>query len=89
MFNMLVAAESDKANFVDVVIPSWGWPMLIAVFVAALLIDLLLRHKTAHAVEPKEALQQSALWLALGLSFSGVIYLMFKGQVEGSSAAIE
>ena len=89
MFNMFVASAEEITNFVNVDIPSWGWPMLIAVFVAALLIDLLLRHKTAHAVEPKEALQQSALWLALGLGFSGVIYLMFKGQGAGSSAAIE
>ena len=89
MLNMLFASAEESKKFVDVVIPWWGWEMLIAVFVGALLIDLLLRHKTAHVVEPKEALQQTAMWLALGLGFSVVIYAMFRGQGKGTSAAIE
>ena len=89
MFNMLITTAEESKKFVDVVIPWWGWEMLIAVFVGALLIDLLLRHKTAHVVEPKEALQQTAMWIALGLSFSVVIYAMFRGQGQGTSAAIE
>lgn len=85
----LIASGADKAKFVDVTVPKWGWPMLISVFVGALMIDLLLRHRKAHVIDTKEALRQSLLWMALGLGFSVVIYLMFKGQGKGSSAAIE
>ena len=89
MFNMLIAAESDKANFVDVVIPSWGWPMLLVVITGALLIDLLVFHRKAHVIGIREAAIESAIWISLGLAFTGVIYAMFNGQGEGSSSAIE
>ena len=86
---MLIAAESDNANFVDVVIPSWGWPMLLVVIAGALLIDLLVFHRKAHVIGIREAAIESAIWIGLGLAFTGVIYAMFNGQGEGSSSAIE
>ena len=89
MLNMLIAAESDKANFVDVVIPSWGWPMLLVVIAGALLIDLLVFHRKAHVIGIREAAIESAVWISLGLAFTGVIYAMFNGQGEGSASAIE
>ncbi|GBL21507.1 inner membrane protein alx [Acidimicrobiaceae bacterium] len=33
MFNMFVTSAEESKKFVDVVIPWWGWEMLIAVFV--------------------------------------------------------
>ena len=59
MLNMLIAAESDKANFVDVAIPSWGWPMLLVVIAGALLIDLLVFHRKAHCIGIREAAIES------------------------------
>ena len=50
MFNMLFAAGSKNENFVDVVIPSWGWPMLLVVIAGALMIDLLVFHRKAHVI---------------------------------------
>jgi len=89
MLKMLIAAESDKANFVDVVIPSWGWPMLLVVIAGALLVDLLVFHRKAHVIGIREAAIESAVWISLGLAFTGVIYAMFNGQGEGSASAIE
>ncbi len=89
MLNMLIVASAEQDNFVDVVIPSWGWPMLLTIFFLALTIDLLLRHRTAHTVNPKEAVLQTAIWITLGLGFAGVIYAMFQGQGEGTSSVTE
>ena len=89
MFNMLFAAGSEKENFVDVVIPSWGWPMLLVVIAGALMIDLLVFHRKAHVIGIREAAVESAVWIGLGLAFTGVIAWMFADQGEGASSAIE
>ena len=89
MLNMLFAAGTEKENFVDVVIPSWGWPMLLVVVAGALMIDLLVFHRKAHVIEIREAAIESAVWIGLGLAFTGVIAWMFSGQGEGTSSAVE
>lgn len=89
MLNMLFAAENESTNFVDVVIPSWGWPMLLAVIAGALLVDLLVFHRKAHVIGIREAAIESAIWIGLGLAFTGVIFAMFNSQGAGSASAIE
>ena len=89
VINSLVSAASDNTNFVDVDVPSWGWPMLIGVIAVALLVDLLVFHRKAHVVEIREAAIESAVWVGLGLAFTGVIAWMFSGQGEGGAAAVE
>ena len=86
---MLFAASTGNENFVDVVIPSWGWPMLLVVIAGALMIDLLVFHRKAHVIGIREAAIESAVWIGLGLAFTGVIAWMFAGQGEGGSSAIE
>jgi tellurite resistance protein TerC len=86
---VLVAAASDSSKFVDVNVPEWGWPMLVGVIAAALLVDLLIFHRKAHVVEIREAAIESAVWVGLGLAFTGVIAWMFAGQGEGGAAAVE
>ena len=88
MFNMF-AASAKNENFVDVVIPAWGWPMLMVVIAGALMIDLLVFHRKAHVIGIREAAIESAIWISLGLAFTGVIAWMFTGQGEGTSSAIE
>ena len=89
MMNMLFAASTGNENFVDVVVPSWGWPMLLVVIAGALMIDLLVFHRKAHVIGIREAAIESAVWIGLGLAFTGVIAWMFAGQGEGGSSAIE
>jgi tellurite resistance protein TerC len=84
-----VAAGSESTNFVDVDVPTWGWPMLLGVISVALLVDLLVFHRKAHVVEIREAAIESAVWVGLGLAFTGVIAWMFAGQGEGGAAAVE
>ena len=85
----LVGASAGSDAFVDVDVPWWGWEMLLGVIAVALLVDLLVFHRKAHVVEIKEAAIESAVWVGLGLGFTGVIYLMFAGQGAGGGAAVE
>ena len=54
-------------------VPLWIWGALIAVIVAMLLVDLFM-HRDGHAIEAKEALTWSAIWVACGLAVGGVIW---------------
>ena len=51
--------------------------------------SLLVFHRKAHVVEIKEAAIESAIWVGLGLAFTGVIAWMFAGQGQGGAAAVE
>lgn len=89
MLNVLTAAGADKGNFVDVAVPAWGWPMLLALIVGALIVDLLVFHRKAHVIGVREAAVESAIWISLGLFFAGVVAWMFSGQGQGAEAAVE
>jgi tellurite resistance protein TerC len=85
----VLGASSEGGTFVDVAVPEWGWPLLLGVITAALLIDLLVFHRTAHVVEIREAAVESAVWVGLGLAFTGVLAWMFADQGEGGAVAVE
>jgi tellurite resistance protein TerC len=74
----LIASEALSQDFVDVVVPAWGWPMLLLVIAGLLLADLLLVHRKAHVVEMREAAIESAVWISFGLAFTFVIWGMFE-----------
>jgi tellurite resistance protein TerC len=81
----LAALASDSTeNFADFTVPIWAWVAFIG-FVSVLLIaDLLLVHRSAHVISTKEAAIESGVWIAIGLSFTGVMYAW-----HGSAAAGE
>ncbi|MQC24777.1 MAG: TerC family protein [Chloroflexi bacterium] len=85
----LLAEPASAGDFADVIVPAWGWPMLIGVITLALLIDLFVFHRQAHVIEIREAAIESAGWVGLGLAFSGVIWWMFADQGKGTAAALE
>ena len=85
----MFSATSGSENFVDVDVPVWGWPLLLAIITVALLVDLLVFHRKAHVVQIREAALESAVWVGLGLAFTGVVAWMFAGQGEGGPAAVE
>ncbi|MEY4068271.1 MAG: hypothetical protein RLZZ332_607 [Actinomycetota bacterium] len=84
----MIAAVSG-GDYVDLSVPAWAWVALIAVIGIALLVDLLVVHRRAHVVQLREAAIESGIWVGLGLSITAVIYVMFTGQGEGSSASVE
>jgi len=89
VIDAVLSATTGDGSFADVVVPSWGWPLLLGTIVVALLVDLLVFHRKAHVVELREAAIESAVWVGLGLAFTGVIAWMFAGQGAGSAPAVE
>jgi tellurite resistance protein TerC len=68
----------SSGEFVDIDVPFTAWPMLLALILGLLLIDLLVIHRKAHVVGIREAAIESAVWISLGLAFSFVIWGMFE-----------
>jgi tellurite resistance protein TerC len=89
VIDAVLSATTGDGSFADVVVPSWGWLLLLGTIVVALLVDLLVFHRKAHVVELREAAIESAVWVGLGLAFTGVIAWMFAGQGAGSAPAVE
>ena len=54
-------------------VPLWGWLAVLAVIVIMLLVDLL-AHRRAHVIRVREAAIWSAVWVALGVAFGGVVW---------------
>ena len=80
------AADSggaDAAEFASFAVPPWVWGALVAVLVTMLVADLLLVHRTAHVITFREAAIESAVWIALGLSFTLVMLWWQGGTAAG------
>jgi len=77
MISRILIAESSKANFVDLSVPAWSWFALLGFICLLLAIDILVIHRKAHDVGPREALIESVAWISVGLAFTGVIAFAF------------
>jgi len=78
MSSSILAAES----FVDLDVPVWAWVFLAATIATMLAVDLF-RHRDDHAPSPKEALTETAVWIACGLGFSVFVAIQFGGGAFG------
>jgi tellurite resistance protein TerC len=75
------AKSSDK--FVDFHVPIAVWVGFVAFISVLLLVDLLLVHRTEHVIGTREAAIESAIWIALGVGFTGVIFAWHGGPAAG------
>ncbi len=81
MYALLAAAAADDGgNFASFDVPPWQWGALIGFLTILLLADLLLVHRTAHVITFKEASIASAIWISIGVAFTGVILGLHGGQ---------
>lgn len=87
MIPLFAAAESPSDNFVSFDVPFWVWLALIAAIVIMLVVDLLLVHRTPHEISIKEAGIESAVWISIGLAFTGVIFWWQGTQAAGEYLA--
>jgi tellurite resistance protein TerC len=55
-------------------VPLWAWAAFVAFVVAVLALDLFVLHRRAHQVSLTEAGAWSAVWVALGLGFGGLLW---------------
>jgi tellurite resistance protein TerC len=74
-----VLAAQESTNFVDLTVEPWHWAVLLGVVLALLLVDLLVLHREAHEISPREAAIESAAWVSIGLSFSLLVWIWFGG----------
>ena len=88
MTPLLLAASENASRFVDLEIHWWEWAGLLAFISVLLMVDLLLVHRRPHEIHFKEAAIESAIWISIGLAFTGVIYLI-GGSDDGGAAAGE
>jgi tellurite resistance protein TerC len=77
-----VLAASD-GKFASFHVPLWAWGALIAGITTLLMIDLLLVHRTPHEISLKEAAIESSVWIAIGLSFTLVMWGWHGGTAAG------
>ena len=69
----LLAADGTS-SFVDLDVEPWHWAVLLGIVVVLLLVDLLVLHREAHEIAPREAAIESAVWVSIGLGFSLLVW---------------
>ena len=55
--------------------PAWAWAAFAAFVVAMLALDLFVLHRRAQDVSLTQAARWTALWLAIGLGFGGLLWV--------------
>ncbi|HSM43593.1 MAG TPA: hypothetical protein VK969_01110, partial [Acidimicrobiia bacterium] len=81
---VFLAAESPGTpSFVEFDVPLWVWGALVLAITILLVVDLLLVHRTPHEISIKEASIESAVWISIGLAFTGVMFWWQGGQASG------
>src|SRR4029453_2877449 len=81
----VLASESSgsRDNFASFDVPIWIWFAFLALISVLLIVDLLLVHRTPHAPTTKEAAIESAVWISIGVAFTGAIFAWHGGQAAG------
>jgi tellurite resistance protein TerC len=76
---VLASESSSDGNFASFHVPLWAWFAFLA-FVTVLLVgDLLIVHRRPHAPTTKEAAIESAVWISIGVAFTGVMFFWHGG----------
>jgi len=83
VIEVLGASTSTQVPGGDIVVPLWAWSVFVGLIVAFLLADLLLFHREAHEISMREAAVTSVMWVALGVSFTFVLW----ATIDGAAAA--
>jgi tellurite resistance protein TerC len=55
-------------------VPVWAWAAFLAFVIAMLALDIFVLHRKAHEVSLREAGIWSAVWIAIGLGFGGLVW---------------
>ena len=82
-----VVAASEAANdcdqFACFEVHPWQWAALVGFIALLLIVDLLVVHRTPHEIQFKEAAIESAVWISIGVAFTGFMYWWHGGQAAG------
>ena len=73
-------SSSSDENFASFEVAPWIWVAFLAFVTLLLVADLLIVHRKPHAPTTKEAAIESAVWISIGVAFTGVIFAWHGGQ---------
>ena len=59
----------SRAAFVELIVHTWQWLVLLGLIVGLLLVDLLVFHREAYEMNTREAAIESAAWISIGVAF--------------------
>ncbi|MEA3020741.1 MAG: tellurite resistance protein TerC, partial [Actinomycetota bacterium] len=79
----LVASATTRDDFAKFQVHPWQWGALVALVAALVLGDLFVLHRKERVVPLRTAAIESAVWIALGLSFTLVILAWHGTQAAG------
>jgi tellurite resistance protein TerC len=84
----LLASEASSTaggggDYASFQVPLWAWGAFLAFVTVLLVTDLLLVHRRAHVISTKEAAIESAIWISIGVAFTGVMFFWHGGQAAG------
>jgi hypothetical protein len=65
----------------------WLWLGFTVLVVILLVLDLGVFHRHAHEVTLREASLWTVVWITLGLSFTGLVYVIYDGHWFGAHLA--
>ena len=68
--------------------PLWMWLLFISLVVALLVLDLGVLHKEDHEIGVAESLKLSAMYITLGVAFSGFVWWSFNYQLAAATPEI-
>ena len=74
--SLLLAASDTSDKFVDLDMHLYEWSALIGFITLLLVVDLLVVHREAHEIHFREAAIERAIWISIGVAFTGVIFLI-------------
>jgi tellurite resistance protein TerC len=63
---------------------TWLWIGFFSLVFVMLALDLGVFHRKAHEIRIREAIGWTIFWVTLGLSFTGVVYLIYENQWGGA-----
>jgi tellurite resistance protein TerC len=75
----VLAAADPGGKFASFEVRPWQWGALIAFLTVLLVADLLIVHRSAHEITAKEATIESAIWISIGVAFTGVMFFWHGG----------
>ncbi len=84
---MVTLAAARPGQYVSIDVPLWAWGALVAAITVLLVGDLLIVHRRPHVVSFRQAAIESAIWIALGLSFTALLGWWHGGAAAGEYLA--
>lgn len=83
MTTTILGSGGGSGAFASFDVYPWQWAAFIALIVGLLVTDLLLVHRDAHVISFKEAAVESAIWISIGVAFTGVVFAWQGAQPAG------